>query len=174
MPSEWKLVVKRKAEHKRSGRRRTVGSYQVLLNGNPVPGLSGMSVEAPGPGDNAETGVRRCIEPGIYALATHDGERYCTLGYTANTNPAALPRPGLLVTGTGERSAVLVHPGRGFLASIGCFNLTRPLWGGDDDMDYVESRTRVIALIDNLRSFLGEHFPSENGHPIPSALLEII
>jgi len=133
-----------------------------------------MSVESPGPGDNSRAGYRRCIAPGLYGLATHDGERYCTIGYTANTNPAALPRPGLLVTATGERDTILVHPGRGFLASVGCLNLTRPLWGGDDDMDFVESRTRVIALIEHMRACLAERFPGENGHEIPRAVIEIV
>ena len=174
MPAEWKLTVRRKAEHRRSGRRRVVGTYQVFHNGQPVPGLSGMSVESPGPGDNSKAGYRRCIAPGIYSLATHDGERYCTIGYTDNTNPAALPRPGLLVAGTGERDSILVHPGRGFLASVGCLNLTRPLWGGDDDMDFVESRTRVIALIEHMRACLAEQFPGENGQEIPTAVIEIV
>jgi len=173
MPSEWKLLVRRKSEHRRSGRRRIVGSYQVLHDGKPIQGLMGMSVEAPGPGDNTMAGFRHCIEPGVYGLATHYSDRYCTIGYTDNVNPAALPRPGLLLTGTGERQAILVHPGRGFLASTGCLNLTRPLWGGDDDMDFVESRGRVIALIDNLRTFFNGSFPEENGRPIRQAFIEI-
>ena len=173
MSSEWKLLIKRKAEHKRSGRRRMVGTYQVLHDGVAVPGLAGMSVESPGPGDNSDPGLKRCIAPGRYGLATQDGERYCTLGYTLNTNPAALPRPGLLLLGTGERAEILVHPGRGFLASIGCLSLTRSLWGGEDDMDFVESRTRVIAVIDNLRTYLNGSFPGENGRPIPQAFVEI-
>ena len=174
MPAEWKLMIRRKAEHRRSGRRRVIGTYQVFHNGHPVQGLSGMSVESPGPGDNSRNANRRCIAPGVYGLATHDGERYCTIGYTANINPAALPRPGLLVTETGERDSILVHPGRGFLASAGCLNLTRPLWGGDDDMDFVESRNRVIALIEHMRASLAEQFPGENGQGIPTAVIEIV
>jgi hypothetical protein len=173
MASQWKLLIKRKAEHRRSGRRRVIGTYQVFHNGQPVAGLSGMSVESPGPGDNSSTGSRRCIAPGVYGLATHDGERYCTIGYTANVNPAALRRPGLRVTQTGARDGVLLHPGRGFLASVGCLNLTRPLWGGADDMDFIESRNRVIALIDHMRACLAEQFPDENGQEIPTAVIEI-
>jgi hypothetical protein len=46
-----------------------------------------------------------------------------------------------------------VHPGHPptlYLSSIGCFNPTKPLTA-DQDMDFEESRARVIALLDSLR-----------------------
>ena len=41
------------------------------------------------------------------------------------------------------------------------------------DMDFTESRTRVIALIDDLKAFAGSGFPKTNGKPIPKASVVI-
>jgi len=40
-------------------------------------------------------------------------------------------------------------------------------------MDFVDSRTRVIAIIEDMKSFLGDSFPKKNGRPIPSAFLVV-
>jgi cell division protein FtsW (lipid II flippase) len=38
---------------------------------------------------------------------------------------------------------------------------------------FVDSRTRVIAIIDDMKTFLGASFPKKNGRPIPNAFLVI-
>jgi stage III sporulation protein SpoIIIAA len=56
-----------------------------------------------------------------------------------------------------------VHPGHPpslYLSSIGCFNPTKPL-KADQDMDFAESRARVIAMIDSLRQHDPAAFASD-------------
>lgn len=173
MPNIWELRIKRTSEQERGQRRRTVGSYQVFHNGQPRPGLSGFCAETRGPGDNSKTGNNRCIEPGTYPLSTQDGEKYCTIGFTANKNPAALRRPALLLENTKKRIGILLHPARGFLWSVGCINPARTLSNNDTDIDFIDSRTRVIAIIDDLIAYVGDEFPKKNGRAIPNATIVI-
>lgn len=79
------------------------------------------------------------------------------------------PKPGIGLLDTGARREILIHPGHGFLASIGCINLTAPLGDGSDDIPFADSRDRVIAAIDNIRAFLRDDFPNHNGRAIPRA-----
>src|SRR5262245_53639808 len=155
MAKTWELRIERTSEQERGERRRTVGSYQVFHNGQPVPGLVGFCAETRGPGDNRKTGKNRCIEPGTYPLSTQDGEKYCTIGYTANKNTAALRRPALLLEDTKNRIGILLHPARGFLWSVGCINPARALSTGKTDIDFIDSRTRVTAIIDDLIAYMG-------------------
>lgn len=131
--------------------------------------MAGTSVEAKGPGDNIVRGNGRCIEPGAYPLATQDGEHYKTIGYLVSSDSDRTPKPGVELLDTGARREILVHPGHGFLASIGCINLTAPLADGSTDIPFVDSRDRVIAAIDNLKAFLSNDFPKYNGRGIPQA-----
>src|SRR5262245_750830 len=78
-----------------------------------VSGLSGAVAESPGPGDNSKAGNRRRVEAGNYPLRTQASTKYVTLNYTKNTNPAAIPRPGLELAETNKRREILIHPGRG-------------------------------------------------------------
>lgn len=167
----WELLITRVREDKRNGRRRTVGEYQVFHNGSPVSGLGGMCAETRGPGDNSEAGNNRRIEAGRYPLRTQDGKKYVTLGYKNSTSITVIPRPGLDVGNTNKRIGILIHPGRGFLSSIGCINPAKSLQGAKTDIDFVDSRTRVIAMIDDMKSFVGSSFPKKNGQPIPNASL---
>lgn len=173
MAGTWELRITRTGEHVRKGRRRTVGHYQVFHDGVKVSGLSGAIAETRGPGDNKTAGNNRCVEAGTYNLFTQAGEKYVTMGYTANINPAALKRPGLLLLPTGKRVGILIHPGRGFLSSIGCINPAAKLAKADDDIDFVDSRRRVIAIIDDLKAFVGKSFPATNGKKIPHATVAI-
>lgn len=168
----WVLHIKRVGEQIRGKRKRTLGTYEVLHAGLST-GLSGMTVETKGPGDNATAGNGRCVEAGTYPLATQDGSHYKTIGYRISDDSDQTPKPGIELLDTGARTEILVHPGHGFLASIGCINLTAPLEDGDDDIPFADSRDRVIAAIDDLRSFLGDAFPRRNGHPIPRAWVVI-
>src|SRR5262245_30507531 len=170
---KWEFHIKRLGQQQRTNRQRTIGEYVVLHDRVPVPSLSGMCSETRGPGDNSHTGNNRCVEAGRYPLSTQDGEKYVTIGYTTSRSTSALPRPGLLLGSTGNRVAILIHPGRGFLSSIGCINPCQSVHGALDDIDFDDSRRRVIALIDDLKSHLGHSFPSQNGHPIPGAFVSI-
>jgi len=169
----WELHIVRKNEQARDRRRRTVGTYKVFHDGRAVAGLSGTVAETRGPGDNSTPGNNRRIETGTYPLSTQDGAKYVTVGFTANRNPTALPRPGLELKKTGRRSEILIHPGRGFLSSIGCINPCTSLPDGGEDIGFEGSRNRTIALINDLKSFLGGSFPSRNGKKIPDAFVVI-
>jgi lysozyme family protein len=176
----WELLIVRKEEQRRAsdGKIRTVGSYQVHHDGKAVKGplMSGMVAESAGPGDNGKAGNRKRVEAGTYPLATQDGTKYDTTGYSESVSPRAKPKPGLELLKTGKRSEILIHPGQGFLASVGCLNLCKSLPQADEAIDYAGSRDRVIALIDDLREYVeafgDERFP-KNGKPIPGASVVI-
>jgi hypothetical protein len=173
MAKKWELRITRAGEQARNSRRRTTGRYEVFHDGVKVDALSGSTAETKGPGDNKTAGNNRCVEAGTYNLFTQAGEKYVTIGFTSNVNHAALKRPGLLLLPTGERVGILFHPGRGFLSSIGCINPATKLAKPEDDIDFIDSRKRVIAIIDDLRSFLGSSFPGNNGVKIPNATVVI-
>src|SRR3954447_1923603 len=152
MPT-WELRVKRLGLQHRAGERvRTYGAYGVFIDGAAVPTLSGHVCECTGPGDNTTHGKTEHlrIHEGRYALSTQFGALYRSVGFT---NDATHPLPGFLLLGTQVRTGIIVHPGHPphlYLSSTGCFNPTKPL-KADQDMNFTESRTRVIALIDSLK-----------------------
>jgi hypothetical protein len=162
----WELRVKRLGLQTRPGARvRTYGAYDVFIDGSPVAALSGHICESTGPGDNTEHGKDRLrIHQGRYALSTQFTDNFRTVGF--NTTPVH-PMPGFLLLGTQVRTGILVHPAHPptlYLSSIGCFNPTRPL-KANQDMDFVESRDRVIALIDSLKMHDPAAFaPNRIGH----------
>jgi hypothetical protein len=175
----WELQVQRLGVHKSGSKTRTYGTYQAFLNGQPIAGLSGNVCESPGPGENdtpATSDNPRRIEAGRYPLMTQFGERYRTINYTTVVDPPGkTPMPGVLVDNTGNRTAILIHPGHPptlFLSSIGCLNLTKPLQA-TQDMDFLESRSRVIALIDSLQSFAPTAFRDSDSQLIPNAAIII-
>lgn len=165
----WEIHISRQSVQIRAsdGKQRTVGTYQVYHDGVPMAALFGTTAESRGPSSNTTKGVR--IDPGRYPLATQNGGKYATIGYTANANPAALRRPGIELLNTGTRSEILIHPGIGFLASIGCINLCKILPNAQEPISFGGSRNRVIAIIDDMRTFLGSAFPTQDGRPIPNA-----
>lgn len=168
----WELHITRiREEVSPNGKPRTVGQYEVFHDGA-AQSLSGTCFETGGPGDNGKAGNNRCVEAGRYPLLTQDGGKYCTIGFTPNTNPAALRRPALELGDTGKRKEILIHPGRGFLSSVGCINPYKKVAKGAS-IDFIDSRTRTIALINDLTAFLGVKFPSKNGRPIPDAFVVI-
>ena len=67
----------------------------------------------------------------------------------------------------------LIHPGQGFLASIGCINPCTSLPNAAEMIDFVPSRKRVIAIINDLKAFSGGDFPTKNGKEIPNAFVVI-
>ncbi len=173
----WELHVTRQAEQRRAsdGKVRTVGRYQLYHDGQMAKGAhaSGMAAETRGPGANRPAGNGRRIQAGTYPLATQAGAKYVTLHYSASLNPRVYPKPGLEVLKTDQRAEILIHPGVGFLASVGCINPCKSLPSAAEYIDYVPSRARVIALIDDLRAYAGAKFPRVNGQPIAGAFVVI-
>jgi hypothetical protein len=170
---KWEIHITRTATQRRAsdGKVRTVGAYQVFHDGAAVAGLSGMTAESRGSGSNSVKGRR--VAPGTYRLATQNGGKYATIDYNSNANPAALRRPAVELLGTAPRSEILIHPGIGFLASIGCINLCKNLPDESEPISFGGSRQRVIAIIDDMRSFLGASFPTRDGKAIPDAFAVI-
>lgn len=173
----WELRISRSpVEQIRGARRRTVGTYEVYRDGQraPEPYLSGTTAEARGPGSNSTSAKsKRCIAPGTYPLRTTDGPTYVTDGYR-NDLVIAAQMPGLELMGTGARSDILIHPGKNsFLSAVGCINPCTVLPDAAENIDYPGSRRRVIALIEDLRGYLGQEFPTENGRTIPHAFVTI-
>ena len=167
MPIEgrgWELRVLRLGIQQSGVKSRTYGSYEAFLDGEPIANLAGNVCECEGPGENIIPKTDKRIKEGRYPLRTQFGPHYHTIGYSTDRNVAGqVPMPGILVGDTGNRDAILIHPGHPpklYLSSIGCLNLTKPLQAGDD-MDFWESRDRVIALIDSLRAFAPDAFDRE-------------
>lgn len=172
----WEFHVVRLGLHRLGEQTRTYGAYQVYRDGDPVAGLAGHVCECIGPGDNSVPGNARRIRQGRYPLWTQFGENYRTTGYSADlTTPGARKMPGLLLGETHRRTAILIHPGHPpnlFLSSVGCLNLTRPL-APDEDIEFWESRARVIAVIDSLRDHAPDAFRDERNTPIPDAWVAV-
>lgn len=164
----------RTEQRKGMGYARTVGVYQAYMDGKKIPEISGMVCERQGPGDNTKVGQNehQRLKAGTYRLFTHAGasQKYSTHNYTKSTVPGATARPCLRVADTGVREGVLIHPAQGYLWSIGCLNLTSPLSGPQDNINYAESRRRVIALIDNMATTQPD-FPSSDNRDTNAILL---
>jgi Protein of unknown function (DUF2778) len=161
----WVISIERIRSEERAGEgfARTVGTYAVLHGGVPQPGLSGMTVERQGPGDNGPIGKaqHRCIAAGAYPLRAHASDKYKTTGYATN---GVHPRPAIEVGNTGDRTAILVHPADGYGSTIGCINLSGSLTDADSDITLPDSVSRVIAVIEDLRTFSGGRLKlSEDG-----------
>lgn len=173
----WEFHITRNSEQKREsdGKRRTVGTYQIYHNGvkQTGTGLFGTVAETKGPGANKPAGNSRRIEPGRYPLYTQDGTKYVTIGYNESESTFVSPKPGIELKSTGERSEILIHPGQGFLSSVGCINPCTSLPNAKEMIDYIPSRKRVIAIINDLRMYVGTEFPSKNGKKIINAFVVI-
>jgi len=164
----WELHIRRQEEQKRGSKVRTVGVYQVFHDGVPqtntvavdgklVP-LSGQTAESKGPGQNvapATTAKPSRIAAGRYPMKTSGGPTYVTTGFRKDLQITA-KMPGLELRKTGGRTDILVHPGKDeFLSSIGCINPCTSLPDANEDISYGGSRRRVIALIQDMKAFLG-------------------
>ena len=171
----WELHVARLGLQKQGRITRTYATYQAHHDGVAIANLFGHICECTGPGDNLHRNGKR-IEAGRYPLSTHSGRKYRSTGFSMDMHtPAVQPMPGLLLMETGERSAILIHPGHPpklYLSSIGCLNPTHPL-GRNDSMEFFESRARVIALIDSLRAHSPDSFRDGRPRQIPGAFVVI-
>ncbi len=173
----WVITVQRLAQHHGAGKSRTYGRYETFLNGQPAAGLQGFVCEAIGPGDNKTLNNGKRIEAGRYPLFTHwHGVKYASVGYSPDLQSAgALKMPAIRVGDTEARTDILIHPGHPptpYLSSVGCFNLTAPL-APAQEMDFWESRARVIALLDSLRKFAPLAFAAADITRIPDAWLVV-
>ncbi len=172
------LVNRLRVEQRGSGsgkRYRTVGDYSCYMNGALIndPNLQGASVEPRGPGDNSSTGVTyaRRIKAGKYPLGSHGfaGAKYSSFNYRKSSRPY----PGLYVRRTNKRTAILIHMGSGFKASVGCLNFTGSIAGPNDMI----GRNTSFARMDYLINYMKAHvpgFPNTGGAPIPGANLVIV
>jgi hypothetical protein len=164
----WEIHVERVKEEQRGRLVRTRGKYRVFHDGTPVAELAGWCVETRGPGDNSKENNGKRIEQGRYPLGTHSGPRFSTNNYQSTGR-----RPALKLNKTNKRTDILIHPASGFKSSIGCINLSRTLSSAQSDIDGSDSRKRVIAVIDDLKAFLGTEFPKQDGKPMPKAFAVI-
>ncbi len=154
----WELSVERIGLQSKTGQpTRTYSSYQVFIDGTPVGSLRGHICERTGPGDNTQQGVHRHlrISEGRYPLSTQFGPHYRSMDFSPGPEH---PMPGFLLLETGERTAILVHPGHPpnlYISAIGCLNPTRERTEVQD-IEFSDSRGRVVNMIDSLRA----HDPS--------------
>lgn len=155
---------------------RTIGEYQCYWNGAAIEHLQGQMVERQGPGDNTtEVGDNRDlrIREGAYRLAIHNGVNYKTYGYDeGGTTFEQTPKPGLLLKDTDERSAILIHPGVGYVRSIGCLNPASGLTDADSSIDFMDSRRQVLAIIEAMKSRMRGRFPRSGTIPEAVILIE--
>lgn len=157
---------------------RTVSTYQAYFNRAPVADIFGMAVERQGPDDNGPTGTarHRRIAAGTYPLFTHASgttNKYKTIGYSKPANIRIRPWPCLGVEQTGSRSGILIHCAAGYLMSIGCINLTSKVISAGTNLLFSDSWARVTALIDSIKTHLGESFPDDNNVRIPRVSLVV-
>jgi len=176
----WDILIERVRQERRKGQTfaRTISNYQVYHDGMEVDGLAGSFVERQGPGDNSKSGKGNHgrIAAGRYRLATHSGAKdprkkkvkYQTIGYAKTADIGQLPRPAIRFLDTESRKGILIHPGNGYIWSIGCFNPGRSLKTPTDNLKFLESRLMVIALIDDMRTYQGNKFPNSNNKEIPN------
>lgn len=181
----WELHVQRVMEQSLGAMVRTVGTYQVYHDGVAAAGkvtvdgiatpLAGLTAEARGPGQNempatAESPSR--IRAGRYPLMTWGGSMYKTIGYRRDLETAAA-MPGIGLGETGNRTAIIIHPGKDvFLSSIGCLNPFTSLEDESEIIAYPGSRRRVIAMIEDMKRFLGT-FPAQGNRAIRKAAVVI-
>jgi LysM repeat protein len=181
---KWEIRIERKREQT-LGKTRTVGTYQVYHDGEKATGtirvgevdvpLFGTTAEAGGPSQNdktAEEGFPTRIVAKTYPMQTSGGPTYVTHGYRQDVAKVA-KMPGLELTDTGRRSAILIHPGKDeFRSTVGCINLCTHLDTPEEIIGYKGSRRRVIALIEDMKQFLG-NVPTAGDRPIPNAFVVI-
>ena len=163
----WEIHIRRVLEQARGSKTRTVGTYQIFHDGvaassirigdRDVP-LSGTCAESRGPSQNAAPATTENpsrILAGRYPLKTSGGPTYVTNGFRGDLQIKP-QMPGIELRKTGNRTDILIHPGKDeFLSSIGCINLCTSLPDANENIDYAGSRRRVIALIEDMKAFLG-------------------
>lgn len=167
-------ILRKQVQFRKNGaasRERTIGTYQVFIEGKARSDLKGYMAEQKAPSDSSPLGdlYDRRIAPGYFPLWTQSGTKYRTIGYThGDVDFSIKPRPGIELAETGTRQEILIHPAEGFLSSVGCIHPTSALASGKSDIVNADSRARVIALIDAMKGFAAEHWPGKDGYKIPA------
>ncbi|HMM88924.1 peptidase S8/S53 subtilisin kexin sedolisin [Bradyrhizobium sp.] len=132
--------------------------------------MAGFICERLGPGNNRTAGNGKRIEAKTYPLWTQFGS-YRSIDYSTNQQVAGdPPMPAILLLGTGRRTGILIHPAHPpklYLSSIGCLNPTSEI-GPADPIDFWDSRRRVIALLDSLKT----HAPAAFEHEVSSRIAD--
>lgn len=155
------------------GFQRSIGSYYATYEGERLPNLGGTTVERQGPGDNGPTGVfqHRRIASCAYPLFSVRTDKYATVGFSEAANLLDRPWPAIGIENTGSRTGIMIHPAMGYVMSIGTINLSKPLADAQSNIEFADSRARVIALINAVKEKLGT-VPEGNAR-IPNAYLVI-
>lgn len=171
------IHLKRQRQEKRKGEpnSRTIGTYRCYWNAEEIPDLTGQIVERGGPGDNTTAignEFDRRIKAGLYPLAIQNGTKYKTIGYADSEDPKAIPRPGILVAQTEERVAILLHPAQNYFWSVGCLNPASGLTNADSQINYKDSRMRIIAIIEAIKERIAPK-SKKGGTPLPKVVLLI-
>ena len=173
----WELHVTRLGLHLSGAKKRTYGQYRVLIDGIPQDDLHGFMVERIGPGDNGTPNNGKRIEAARspYALWTQFGT-YRSIGYSTDTSVAGKPpMPAILLSGTGHRTGILIHPAHPpklYLSSVGCLNPTNPLLP-NENVNFWDSRARVLALLASLKAYDSKAFQHETMTRIDNAQVVI-
>jgi hypothetical protein len=131
----WELLITRLREDNRDGRRRIVGISGYFHDGAAVAVCPGMCAETRGPGTTPSQVTTGGSKPGVIR-SRQAGNKYVTIGFKQSTSATIIPRPGLDVDNTNKRVGILIHPGRGFLSSIGCINPANSLARSKADIDF--------------------------------------
>ncbi|HYI64058.1 MAG TPA: hypothetical protein VEW71_04160 [Allosphingosinicella sp.] len=174
MARDWELRIERLGMHQHGAKVRTYARYQVWRGGVADADLQGYMCEPQGPGDNSRPGSGKRIAVGTYPLWTQFGS-YRSIGYATGTIAGETPMPAIAFAATGRRVGILIHPAHPpklYLSSVGCLNPTGPL-SPAMSMDFFDSRRRVIALLDSLRSYAPAAFAHEAMTRIGEAIVTI-
>jgi hypothetical protein len=166
----WELYLKRTAIQVSEFGTRTVGLYRVFKDGQLLPHFEGQICECIGPGSNEKDSDKR-IKMARYPLWTHF-LKYRTIGYSHDEHQ---PSPCIGLADVGTRTDILIHPGHRpnlYLSSVGCLNPTRTL-APAEMMDFWESLTRVVELIDSLGAFAPAAFSAQVNTRIDNARIVI-
>lgn len=171
----WELHVERFGTQRFGAFRRTIGRYQVYRSGQAIPGLEGYMCEPLGPGDNRTPDNGKRVEAGRYPLWTHFG-KYRSIGFSTDMRVQGDdPMPAIGLRATGRRVAILIHPAHPpqlYLSSTGCFNPSGIL-NVSQEIDYWDSRSRTIQLLDNLRDYCRKAFENETMARIGDAMIVV-
>ena len=179
-PNVFVLHVRRLREEKKGNKRRTVSIYKAYYDGRPLASLEGNILEPRGPGSNARAAInKQRIKQGRYKLKVQGRAdnivttRYKSYNYRTDYKR---PKPGIGVrdSETGYRSAILFHPGDGFLRSTGCLNITSEINDPNSSMDSTDSVFRTNSLITEMKHLLSKNrFPQRTDALIDDAYLII-
>lgn len=153
----WILTINRQEIHTTGPKPRTYGTYDLQIGGKSR--LSGFMCEPIGPSSSYTKKVR--IAAGLYRAQIHLGKMYKTIDYDISKSPSQdFNMPAIKLEDRGTRDFILIHPAHEptlYLSSVGCLNPTSALIESQN-MDFEDSRARVIDLIESIKAFAPSAF----------------